>query len=371
MPQLRPGFGEQDFLAYWSSAHLLATGGNPYNPESLKSIESTIKPEINHDEGVGLQVWNPPWLLLLLLPIGFLSFPIAAKVWIVVNVLLLGITFVIVWITFLNTTSDKGFVYILGAGFLFSPTLNLIGLGQITSIVLISLILGVWFLKSGYYLFGGFILLFTTVKPHLVYLVLLLIFVWVIRHRHWKVFLGMLAGVLLSVILISLILPGWFTSYVQLITRFPYRQVDTTTLGAFMAYQFNTKIFNYVGVFLLPLVFPLQHSLDRRDWLTTLNLALLISLPLSPYGFSFDEILLIPAIIQIIFWVIRKEVPNFASVLISLMVVLIYTVSFSIWRFVETLPYHMGLWQPLALCVIYCFTWIVREKYIGKLQPAI
>jgi len=36
--RLGPGFGEPDFLAYWSAGRLFATGRNPYDPAALQSL---------------------------------------------------------------------------------------------------------------------------------------------------------------------------------------------------------------------------------------------------------------------------------------------------------------------------------------------
>ena len=53
---------------------------------------------------------------------------------------------------------------------------------------------------------------------------------------------------------------------------------------------------------LLLLIPWLARLIERRGLLTGLNVALLISVPLAPYGWSFDQVVLIPAIVQAIFW---------------------------------------------------------------------
>jgi putative effector of murein hydrolase LrgA (UPF0299 family) len=38
-----------------------------------------------------------------------------------------------------------------------------------------------------------------------------------------------------------------------------------------------------------------------------MNLALLVSLPLSPFGFSFDQIVILPSIVQVIAWLWNRQ----------------------------------------------------------------
>jgi hypothetical protein len=104
---------------------------------------------------------------------------------------------------------------------------------------------------------------------------------------------------------------GVVSSYIRLLSSFPIQGFVTTTLGGFISVEYEIKIFRFVGLLLFPLIFPLLKLIEREGWLPAINIALLVSIPLSFYGFCFDEIMLLPAIGQMVFWVVRKELPRF------------------------------------------------------------
>ena len=69
MPSRVDGYGENDFLRYWSSSKILLTGGNPYDSESLYQLQFALRPNLISENEV-VQAWNPPWLILLISPFG-------------------------------------------------------------------------------------------------------------------------------------------------------------------------------------------------------------------------------------------------------------------------------------------------------------
>src|SRR4030042_2704069 len=85
IPLFHPGKGEGDFLTYWSAAHLFVHGGNPYDQNEMYSLQQQSDPERYSDTNGLNTAWNPPWLILILLPIGILPFSIAVPAWIFCN----------------------------------------------------------------------------------------------------------------------------------------------------------------------------------------------------------------------------------------------------------------------------------------------
>jgi hypothetical protein len=363
LPAVRPAFGKGEFVPYWSSARLLLNRESPYDQAALKALESQTLPEVDFNQGQGLPVFNPPWLMLVLLPFGAVPFPLAARVWTAINISIVGFTALVLWKQFFNPKDSRGFALVLGFSFLFFETLNQFYLGQITGLVLISLIVALLCLRSGKDFLAGSLLPLAAIKPHLVYLVFALIFIWAIRHRRWKVFAGAAAAGLLSVAIITAILPGWLSSYFYFLNAFPFPRFVTTTLGGFFSIEFGIPIFRFAGILLLPLLRPLLKFVERGEWLTALNIALLSSIPLSFYGFSFDEILFIPAIAQLVFWAVKKEIPSRGSMAVFTGLLAIYTLRYALLFVYAIIPYHLLLWQPLAICMLYLYAWRVRELH--------
>jgi len=114
-----------------------------------------------------------------------------------------------------DPSKRRGVFVVLLAGLSFGATLQTIIIGQIVGLVLVGLVLGVKGLQSGWHGWAGVVLLLTTIKPHLTYLVLLLIVVWSLRHRRWQVLGGMLAAGLLAGMIMWIIFPGWIFAYLE------------------------------------------------------------------------------------------------------------------------------------------------------------
>ena len=115
----------------------------------------------------------------------------------------------------------------------------------------------------------------------------------------------------------------------------------------------------FAGVLVLPFTGTVLRLADRRDWLTAMNAALLISLPLTMYGFHFDQIVLLPAIVQIIDWLWRGELSPRWTWAVGGALVIVYLLLFAM----LTLPFsysHWFTWTPLVLAALYGLAWKQR-----------
>ena len=143
-----PGMGEQDFLIYWSAARLLAAGENPYDPVSLQNLQYETRPE----RAYTLASWNPPWLLVILIPLGLILAAAAAT-----------------WRLLTGALDGRAIVAVSAASLWFLPSLSTMNLGQISSLVLIGLVLGSWWLRARRDGLAGAAFFVATVKPHVTY----------------------------------------------------------------------------------------------------------------------------------------------------------------------------------------------------------
>jgi len=136
----------------------------------------------------------------------------------------------------------------------------------------------------------------------------------------------------------------------------PYTVLDMSTLGSFAEALFGFSGLKFAGLLLLPVALPLVRVQARWGWLTATNMALLISVPLAPYGFSFDQIVLLPAIVQIIVWLRRRDPSRRWRWIIGSSLAGIMLVFF--WQLI--LPpshYHWFVWVPVALLGVYALAW--------------
>jgi hypothetical protein len=360
VPFLTPGKGQADFKAYWAAAAVIVRGGNPYDPNDMLAIQQEVVAGQEGNTNLVLNAWNPPWLILLMVPLGWLPFNLAAGIWMFINLLFLGIMLILTWDMLIIQNGDRGFPIVLVVGYFFIPTIILISMGQISSLVLLGIILGLrWIQKTQDWLAGSALLL-TTIKPHLSYFLLLLIFVWVVQNRRWKIIGGMAVAALLSLGIFFILLPGWPGDYITLIRSMPYTQIYTSTVGSLMAAVFGIKLFYLSAVLILFLIRPLLNLVRSEGWLVPANFSLLVGIPLSPFGFLFDQILLLPAIIQIIAWIWSKELRGVEAIVIAGCTILVNIGVLMLVTLEEPKYYYWFVWAPLALLVIYFIAWKIR-----------
>jgi hypothetical protein len=359
------GRGEKDFVAYWSAARQLATGHNPYDWPALSKLQSEALSSGEQENEAGIPSWNPPWLLLLLTPFGALPFGAAARIWLLLNIGLIETAMVIAWRSLGESSDKRELVLALVAGVLFGESLLTINMGQITSLVLIGLMIGIRLLQDGHDFWAGAALLLATIKPHLTYFVFLLLLVWVIRHRRWQVFAGLIAAGLASMVVMWIIFPGWLSAYWSLVGNQPFWAYPTATLGGLVYTLWGIKLFHFAGILLAPLALWFVRLAEARGWPTAVNAALLVSIPLSPFGFGFDQIMLLPAIAQMIIWLWRKQLPVRLAWLIGSGLLVIYIAL--LWmRATLTISDCWYVWVPLALLGLYVFGWTQLWEKPGR-----
>jgi hypothetical protein len=357
----KPGAGQGDFLAYWSASHLLISGGNPYAHSSISALEQSTTPEIISQGEVFLNAWNPPWLLLILAPLGFLSYPIAALVWIFCNTFFIGLALIISWHMCEGIQPSRGILVVFLAGFLFGETISYLAIGQITALVLLGMLLFIWWQDHHSDLLAGAVLLLVTIKPQISYFFLLIVLIWVVRNHRWKVIEGFVIVALSSLFIFGIIDPSWVNDYITLLNNMPYSLIYTSTIGSFLASIFHVKIFYLSAIVLLFFIKPILRILEKDGWFTTMNIVLLLSLPLSPFGFNFDQIVILPSIVQIIAWLWNHKIPTKTTTLIIGCLALFYAFVLAMLS-INGLEYYWFFIIPIIFLPIYLFTWKTSQR---------
>jgi hypothetical protein len=353
--------GKNDFLAYWSAARLFVTGGHPYDHSSLVATEQYAKPELISQGDVFLNTWNPPWLILMFVPLGALPFPIAANVWIFFNTVLIGIALIVSWQMSSSGEQSRGILIVFVVSYLFGVTIAYIAIGQITALVLLGILLSIWWLKQQRDFLAGAILLLPMLKPQISFFILVILFIWIIQKRRWKVALGFLIALISSLLIFWIFYSTWVTDYLTLIQSMPFRLIYTSTLGSFMDYFFHTKIFYFSAIILIFFIKPILRIVNKDGLFTAMNLSMLISLPLSPFGFTFDQIVILPAIVQIISWLWEGRLKVRTIRIIIVFFTLFYLFVYFMFV-VANLEYFWFFVIPVLLLPIYLFPWKMSHE---------
>src|SRR5688572_25535291 len=70
-----------DFVEYWAAAKLTLDGQNPYAAELLLPLQQAA----GRDTSEAIMMWNPPWALPVVLPLGLLGAREAQLLWMLLH----------------------------------------------------------------------------------------------------------------------------------------------------------------------------------------------------------------------------------------------------------------------------------------------
>lgn len=353
------GLGRLDLLSYWASAHLLLNGGDVYDADTVVALSVAVDPARQSI----VPAWNPPWLMVALMPMAALPFDVAARLWLVFNLVTINGLMWLVW-HWLARSRPPIWLPLVGLGFY--AALVMISIGQIVIIILLGVMTCLAALRSGRDGLAGAALILALGKPQLVYIVVPLILIWAARQRRWRVWWGLGAAWLVTLLVATLLAPNWLRGYLYAVTQHDFFMHLSATLGGWVKAYTGSDGLRYTGVLGLMLIPWLLRLIERRDLLTGLNAALLISLPLAPYGWSFDQVMLLPAIVQLVCWLTDAERGLRRAG--GLILVAIYLAAFGmkIWGAGD----FMFVWVPIALGGLYALVYRARfaQPHVARLK---
>lgn len=292
-----------DTVEYWAAGRLNAAGQNPYDPDRLLALEWEAGRPLEDP----LMMWNPPWLLALVMPLGLLPYPLARVLWFLLH---LGIVFFAsVWLGKQRGTpplAHQGLAILFGLSF--GPTLHALKAGQVTPLMLVSLVGFLHYFRRRHWTGVGAAAALALIKPHLLYLFLAAVALDALHHRRWGVFLGFVGALALSSGLAMIANPHVWEQYIYSLTHYPPRDWATPTLGGLLRFLIGVEHF---WLQFLPPMFGLLWLLlywhrHRHDWQWERHLPLLVlvSVTTAAYGWGFDFLValvaLVPALLRLL-----------------------------------------------------------------------
>jgi len=299
-------FGETDFVQYWTASRLLMTGQNPYDRSAVDAVQVGLAMK-EHP----ILMWNPPNIVPLIFWFSFLPFSWAVDLWLVVSVILFLTAVMIVFpVPRRMRPIDALISNKLALMYLFSfyPLFLMLAYGQISSVLLASFAGYLYFafgknrggLKDTFV--GGVCLGIGTIKPHLLWLPYLMVIYHTLSRRTFRTLWG-LGGCMVGLYMITLLFfPSILGDYLNAWRESPIYW-KTPTIGSWL--QEITEI-HELWVRLLPTVLLASTFIViffvkywyRRVTVEISYEALLgavpVSLAFSPYGWVYDQLLLIP-----------------------------------------------------------------------------
>ncbi|HWG43243.1 MAG TPA: glycosyltransferase family 87 protein [Gemmataceae bacterium] len=286
-----------DFVEYWAAGRLNVHGDNPYDPERVHQLEREAG-----RTSEGILMWNPPWTLPLVMPLGLLDCRLAHLLWLCLQFATVAWCADALWRLYGGPVAQRWIAWLLA--FTFLPTIFSLTAGQISPLVLLGAVLFLVCLRQGRDALAGAAAVLLAIKPHLSYIFWIALLLWAIRSRRWSILGGGLLTGLAALGVALLCNPSVLSQYWHTFTSRPPAQYRSPTLGTVLRLLLGEEQFRLQFLAMIPgLVWFVSYWLRQRanwDWNVTLPLLLLMSMLTAPYGaWPFDLVLLLVPVVQV------------------------------------------------------------------------
>lgn len=214
--------GGNDFLVHWVGTRALVIDGvSPYSDDVAIEIQTRAygRPAIPGEHE--LRVAYPLYSILIFLPYALITdFNIARAVWMTtLEVALVALAF-----SSLRLTRWRLSLWFLPIFLLFSilwyhsvrPLIN----GNAVILVALLIVSSLLALRAGRDELAGVLLAFSTIKPHLVVIVIGFVLLWTLSHRRWKTLFWFVVTMAMLSALAALFVPNWPVQNLREIMRY-------------------------------------------------------------------------------------------------------------------------------------------------------
>ena len=281
----------RDYIQYWAEGRLVLAHANPFDAQAILRLEQSAGPGRAEAELSG----SPPLVLLLAAPLALFSAKTGLVVWFAAMLAALSAS---VWILWMLQGRPNSLLFLFG--FLFAPVIVCLQGGQIDILFLLSILAFLYFIESHPWLAGA-LLVPLTLKPHLFLPFGVALLLWIVSRRAYGILAGF-AAVLVACLAAAFWLdPSAWPQYLQM--------MKSQNLIADFVPTLSNALERLIDPHLAWLRFLPDaaactwaawyfHSRRKQwDWMHHGMVALLVSSLCAPYGFFFDESVLLPAVL--------------------------------------------------------------------------
>ncbi|UCD98677.1 MAG: DUF2029 domain-containing protein [Chloroflexota bacterium] len=360
--------GGNDFLVHWVGTRaLLIDGLSPYSDPVAIQIQTMAygRPAIPGEHE--LRVAYPIYSTLVFLPFALIGdYELARAIWMTaLESALIGLAFIS-----LRLTRWRIGIWLLPLFLIFSifwyhslrPLIN----GN--AVILVALMLGGAFaaLRVGRDELAGVILAFSTIKPHLVIVPIILILLWTISERRWRALGWMLITLLFLSLGGMLLVPDWPLQNLREIMAYTSYN-PPGTLGSAVATwlpasgrQIGWVVSGLLGIILLFEWLAVRHK-EFRWFIWTASLTLVVSqwigIQTDPGNFI---LLFLPLVLVFSMWVERWG--KSGTILAFISMLMLFIIPWAI--FLETVIYgdqplqHPVMFFPLPIFLLLTLYWV-------------
>jgi hypothetical protein len=354
-----------DYVAFWAAGCLNHAGADPYDPESLATLQREAAP----GQGV-LVMWPAPWALTLLAPFSRLDSHSGHLLWVLLQLAVLIGAVDWAW-RLAGGPAEKRWVAWL-VTFTFPPTYFVLVTGQLGALLLLGLVGFLHFIKRGRDAVAGAFLVLVAIKPQLSYLFWVALLLWAVQGRRWRVVLGGALAGLLALALpllenLHLLSHYWHALTRRTPTHSHLSPLPGTALRLLLDREAFWLQFAPTVPGLLWLAWYWRRHRRSWDWQRQAPALLFASLLTASYGaWPFDLVVLLPAILQV-----AVQLPAAPRRVAALALALHLTVgTLALAQVLREAEYFWFLWLvPALLLCCALVRWRVRSEADEKLLP--
>ena len=282
-----------DFSAYWTAGNLLSHGMNPYDSPRVLALERTL----GFRGESPLVMLNPPWALPLVVPFGVVPFAVAKSLWFVLGLLLTLVS--IYWLWELYDLGQRPAIGLLAAG-TFLPVAVVLTIGQIGPLVLFGVSAFLRFERKGANNLAGCSLYLVALKPHLSFLLWPALVLWMMRSRRWGILSSFTFVMVTASAVAWLADPHVFSDYIRLLQGRGIVVQENPTIGGALQHWTGVAWLQFLPASIALVWFAADWMKRRANWQwpDRLPLLLLVSMASVSYAWFFDQVILLPALLN-------------------------------------------------------------------------
>ena len=281
---------QRDFICYWATGQQLVHHADPYDGQAILQIEKSI----GYSASSPFFMSEPPTALFIALPLGFLSAKTGAVLWSLAIIVCLMASIRLLWI--LNGRPPDRLHLV---GYLFPPALACLLAGDTGVFLLFGVVLFLYFHDSKPYLAGA-ALIVLALKPQLFLPFDLVLLLWIVAGKRFRIAIGALTAIGLCIIFSVLLDRSAWSHYAQITAEQIDDQIVPT--ASFLFQMLLAQ--NHPWVQFIPTAVACAWATRRYlnshaqwNWQNDMPVLLLISVMTSPNAWFTDEAIVLPAIL--------------------------------------------------------------------------
>jgi hypothetical protein len=209
--------GANDFFVRWlGGREYVQHGTNPFDRSVAEMAQTAMFGRLAQPEDKDEAYFAYPlYTLYFIWPLIYAPYAWAQAIWMtLLQFMLLGVTLLALRLSGWQPPQWLFWLTVFWGIFFYNGARAII-LGQFSILVALALLLGLWAIKNRYEGWAGIFLSVTTIKPQMVFLVVVFLMLWSLTHGRWRVILSFGASLLVLTASSMLLVPTWPLDFVR------------------------------------------------------------------------------------------------------------------------------------------------------------